>query len=75
MHHLKMVHTVPKDPDDWRMMCTHDFNFGRTQTFFYCQGNFLNIKRGKASRINSRRYQEVQCTEQFPKIADYVSTT
>ena len=75
MDHLKMAHTFPKDPNDRGMMHMHDFNFGRRQTFFYCQGNFSNIKRGKASRINSRRYQEVQCAEHCHKIADYVSTT
>ena len=28
MCHLKVPHTVPKDPDDHGIMCTHDFNFG-----------------------------------------------
>ena len=75
VHHLKMALTVAKDPDDCKMMHAHDFNFEKKVDIFYCQGNFSNIKRGKASRINSRRYQEVQCTEQCPKVANYVSTT
>ena len=56
MHHLKMTCTIPKDPDDHEMMHMHDFNFEKKVDFFYCQGYFLNIKRSKASRINSRRY-------------------
>ena len=75
MHCLKMTHTVPKDPDDGGIMHVQGFNFGRRWTFFYCGGNFLNIKRGNASKINNRGHQEVQCAEQCPTIADYVNTT
>ena len=34
VHHLKMVHTVPKVLDDCKMMCMHAFNFGRESMYF-----------------------------------------
>ena len=66
MHCLKMVCTVPKDPDDRGMMHVHDFNFGREQTFFIDREIFLIFERGKVSKNNNKQYQEVKCAEQCP---------
>ena len=46
MHHLKMAHTVPKDPDDHERVHVHDFSLEEIRCHFFSSMKFFKFKRG-----------------------------
>ena len=45
--HLKMARTVPKVPDDHKMMCMHDFNLSKKKHILQIKAKLEDLKRSK----------------------------